>query len=448
MASPGLSSLVDFVEHRNGVVVALSDDKVIHRTLRSAIHRVVDTRKDCLVSTASRKTAMDTLKELAQAKRPSLLLVEHRFNGRSGTDVILTVSQQYPDTKIVLLTAEVQAGNIAYLFELGIAGVVVKPVSINNMLEKMSNAIKPPDDLRTLMSEGHQRLEDGDYDGSEAVAHRILEIKPGSPAGLMLLGDIHMAQDNREAAISSYLRAHTEAELYLEPLKRLVTAFKGLNDDKVLEYLTKLDWISPFNPTRKQEIGEAYMRRDDQERAEGYFDRCLELVQEELPSLYSSVASGIATAVEKQAPGMAARYLKESLDAKKDKLDESDIDTFNRLGIALRRQGKWREAVEEYDRALGIAPKDAGLHYNLALAWHDGNRRGEALSSIRKALELDPALPKYGDGVAVNIANVFLNAGSPERARPFFETALDLNPSNSSARRQLKLMDKTASKES
>lgn len=437
MSEASQSVLVDFFENLDGVVVALSDDKVVQRTLRAAVHKAVGTQRDCLVATASRKTALDTIASLTEKHYPVMAFVEQEINGISGTDYIFTLSKLHPGVKILLLTSEIASEKLAYLHELGVVGVVVKPASINNFVEKMANAIRPNDNLRELVGRGKELLIKGELDAAQEVAVDILAVKPGSPAGLMLLGDVMLARDDRAGAVEAYLKAHSEAELYIEPLKRLVEAFRGVDDEEVLQYLKKLDFISPLNPERKKEIGEVYFHKDDRERAEQYFDSCLEIVATEQPSLLSVFASRIADAVEKSSPEMTSKYLRRSLDAKGDKLELRDIATFNRLGMALRRQGRWQDAVQEYERAMKVAPEDPGLYYNQALAWHDGNRRAEALTAMRKALELEPTLHERSDSIALNVGNVFLHAGSPDRAKPYYEAALAMNPRNLSAQNRL-----------
>ncbi len=65
---------------------------------------------------------------------------------------------------------------------------------------------------------------------------------------------------------------------------------------------------------------------------------------------------------------------------------------FNKLGIELRRQEMYEEAIENYRRALDIDPHDAILYYNLARAHYHKGEREDAMAIVHKALGLDPAL--------------------------------------------------------
>ena len=58
--------------------------------------------------------------------------------------------------------------------------------------------------------------------------------------------------------------------------------------------------------------------------------------------------------------------------------------------IAFRKQGRFREAIDLYRKALSLDPEDDHLHYNLARVLMEDGREGEARVHVLKALELYP----------------------------------------------------------
>jgi tetratricopeptide (TPR) repeat protein len=332
---------------------------------------------------------------------------------------------------------ETKRENIAYFYEIGVNNVISKPASMNNIIEKMAFTIKPQGKLSEYMSLGKRFLAAGKHKEALEVSAKILEIKPDSPAGLMLRGDVFLDAGRREEAVASYMKAHESSRLYLEPLKRLAHAYEGVDDDKYLEYLKKLDRLSPLNTERKTDIGKVHMARKEMDRAEKYFDQAIETATREAMSMVGSVAEQISEAVSQISPQMSEKYLSKVLETKGRSLNKDDIVLFNKLGIALRGQGKWREAIDNYSRALSISPDDEGLYYNMGMAYFDGGDKRMAAKCFETALEKNPEFYKTSEVASLNLGTIFADLRQPEKAVPFLENVLALNPRNASARQKL-----------
>lgn len=63
---------------------------------------------------------------------------------------------------------------------------------------------------------------------------------------------------------------------------------------------------------------------------------------------------------------------------------------FNEIGIDLRKQKLYDEALDYYNKAISIDPDDEALHYNLARLHKDCNKYQEAMNVIKKALKIKP----------------------------------------------------------
>lgn len=60
-------------------------------------------------------------------------------------------------------------------------------------------------------------------------------------------------------------------------------------------------------------------------------------------------------------------------------------DAYNDWGIALARQGRWLEAIEQYENALKLAPGSVEARANLAQALERVGRAAEAAEHARAA---------------------------------------------------------------
>ncbi|WP_461209059.1 tetratricopeptide repeat protein [Desulfocurvus sp. DL9XJH121] len=66
--------------------------------------------------------------------------------------------------------------------------------------------------------------------------------------------------------------------------------------------------------------------------------------------------------------------------------------SFNRLGMGLRKQGLLGEALAYFQKALELHADDENLHFNLARVHFDRGDHVSALEHIRRCLDLNPDL--------------------------------------------------------
>ena len=129
---------------------------------------------------------------------------------------------------------------------------------------------------------------------------------------------------------------------------------------------------------------------------------------------------------------------KESLenpDAKKDKPPEqipielnppqSSIYHFN-LGVFYQGEGKLKEAKEEYEKVLSLAPSHVEAHNNLGVVYKDLGRLEMAIAEYRKAITLDPQYKKARS----NLATALYLKGDLESATSESRLAIVLDPND------------------
>lgn len=443
MAGKYDSIVYDYFEKTNGSIILISEDPLFKKMLSSTIFKVIGTKRDCLTAVETIHAGLKKVQLMHKAGLDFIVFIERMVGGAPSTDTILTLKRLLPELKIIVLVGETKRENIAFFYEIGVANVISKPASMNNIIEKLAFTVKPQGKLSEYMHIGKRCLAAGKLMEAMKIAQKVLKLKPESPAGLMLKGDVHLAQNEVDKALESYHLAHESSKIYLEPIKKLVDAYRGVNDDEMLKYMKKLDRLSPLNAQRKTEIGKVHAQRSEMDKAEAYFDQALETVTREAMGMISAVAENIAEAVAND-PGMSEKYLTKVLEAKGARLDKSDIALFNKLGIALRGQGKWREAIENYAAALRISPEDEGLHYNMGMAFYDGGDKHRAGQCFMKALRFNPDFYKASETVSMNLGELFADLREYEYALPCFENALRLNPENPTAVHKLAALKKAA----
>jgi len=436
------SIVYDYFEKKHGTAVLISEDPLFKKMLSSTIFKIIGTRRECFFGFENVQPGLKKIQELEKKSTECIVFIERMLGGRPSTDTIITLKRLLPDLRIIVLVGETKRENIAYFYEIGVNNVISKPASMNNIIEKMAFTIKPQGKLSEYMGLGKRFLAAGKHKEAIEVSDKILQIKPDSPAGLMLRGDVYLEIDDIKQAIGCYLRAHEASRLYLEPLKKLANAYKRVDEEEHLKYMKKLDRLSPLNTERKTEIGKVHFNRKEMEVAEKYFDQAIETATKEAMSMVGSVAERISEAVSQASPRMSEKYLSKVIEAKGTNLGLGDISLFNKLGIALRGQGKWREAIENYTNALRVSPDDEGLHYNMGMAYFDGGDKRMASKCFDNALAKNPEFYLQSEVVSMNLGSIFTELRQYEKALPFFENAMALNPQNTTAKQKLDVLKK------
>ncbi len=94
------------------------------------------------------------------------------------------------------------------------------------------------------------------------------------------------------------------------------------------------------------------------------------------------------------------------------------------LATVYVRSGKYKKAIEEYNKTIVLAPKYADVYQDAAAAYHNLKDIRTALGYYLKALELNPKLWKS----AQNIGGIYFQAGQLDTARTYTIQALAVKP--------------------
>lgn len=422
------ATVADFVQKEQGRFIAVSDDQAFTSALRNVLHKHMALPAGALAVVSDHTQILKALSSADAAQQKPLLLMERTLSGRDMTFMVKTLKTSLPKLLIIVLTLDVEKQRLIYLHEVGADNFIAKPVSVQTIVEKLAFTIKPQSQLGALIDSAKEYLEEDRPERAKFIALEILDMKPGSAAGLMVLGDAELARGDVEAARQAYQEASDNASLYLEPLRKLAALAETTgNMVECLGYLEQLDRLSPLNSERKVNMGEINLDLGYEEKAESLFEAALSQASKDAMDQIGALAERVAGICSTRNPEMAERFLRKALSVKK-QLTPADIRIFNQLGITLRQQGKWREAIEEYQLALKVSPSDAGLYFNLGMAFAEGNILHDARKHMEKALELNADLPRTSAAVAYNMGMVFVKSAARDKAKLCLSIALELKP--------------------
>lgn len=432
------------IEHlrNNGQIICISDDQVFIDLLRDLVTGTLKMPASCLQVTARGDMAGKLARQAVEGKKAPLVLIEQNLNGTDQVFAVRLLKNAFPELKLMMLAKEADKNRLVLLHESGVDDCIIKPLDSPALLEKLALGIRPPDQLERALDWAKNLLNQGEHLRALQICTQALEQQVNSSACLLLMGDIFKAMKEYDKAADAYTRASGSSSIYFEPLKKMADLYAETgNTAKQIQFLEKMDEISPMNLDRKIQIGELALKLNQRDKARKLFDQAMKLSNRQARENISSVAYRVADLYTASDPDMAASFLQRGLEARREFWGHEDLSTFNRLGLLLRRAGKWREAAEEYRKAITVAPNDESLHYNLAMAYLEGKDYEAARASTLKALGLNPDLPRRSSRVASNLATVFLNTNDKMHALPLLRTALELDPQNAQAREMMSRMD-------
>lgn len=240
-------------------------------------------------------------------------------------------------------------------------------------------------------------------------------------------------------AIEHYKKVLWIAKFYMEPIKKIILIYKNNNDwDNVLKWLDKLDRISPLNVDRKIDIWEANLYIWEEDKAEERFQKAISMTQKKSKDKISDLYKKIWNTVLTHSPQKSCKYFEWALETKWDDLTKKDLEIFNLLWIALRREWKYKEAIEKYKIALKISPNDENLFFNIAIAAFEDWEIDTSLEYLEKGLEKNPNIVNENSNLCFKLWEIFYNWWKFEDALEFFRIFLNQNQDNKIAIKYIK----------
>ncbi len=323
---------------------------------------------------------LETLALLQKCDKGCLLLLDLHMPRLSGLQVLrrMAKSRRLKDTPVIVITADNHESQVGLVFEEGASAYIIKPFTEETLREKIGNLINPSRLLKKF-AEVENLILHGEYEKAIKMTEQILRVKKGSPGAYVLRGEAYEGLQRDRLALASYEKAHSHAPIFLRVIRKLYEYhLKRGQLPEGLFFLKKADRLNPYHFERKMEIGKIHLQVDQPSEAEKAFDQALHLNPDAVLE--------IAELCLEKFPALAEKYFREALAIKK------DVHTINRLAIALRTQGKWQDAVREYETALRISPSHDGLFFNIGRAYSDGGLDHIAVSYFKRALEANPDL--------------------------------------------------------
>lgn len=313
-------------------------------------------------------------------KKNSLILLDWNMPNLSGikTLKIMREDANLSHIPVLMITSENNENKIIEAIENKAEGYLVKPFSPKTLEEKIINILNPPKYVN-LINKGENYLKQGEHQKALTIFQELLKTNPDSAGVRILMGRVYEELKDDDKACQFYTEATKINYLFLRAHKTLAKFhIKRGNKKAALKSLETAAEISPSNANRHLMIGKIILEIDnDPVKAEEAFQAAIK----QAPEAASEIAE---VYLAKGDPPQAEKFFRAALD------QDANVQTYNRLGIALRKQGKWNKSIEEYQNALKVEPKDEIIFFNMGMAYIEGHKKQDAVQCFKKALEIKP----------------------------------------------------------
>ncbi|GAU08728.1 tetratricopeptide repeat protein [Desulfoplanes formicivorans] len=428
-----------FVDQAGGFLL-VSGDTTFVRIFKGLI-KTLGMPKDCMYCETRATHYVRRMHTMLKRFHKLVLLVEASMGEVNNTMYFRQIKEALGEKVwIICLSSELNRDVLCLFHEMGADNIIIKPVSVNSIIKKIVYTIKP-NNLRELVDKAAEAIAKGDTDAAQSHIDRIFEVNPESSIANILLGDMARKAKRYDEAEARYKQAASKARMYLEPLERLADLYAEINDREArIAVLERLDRLSPLNHQRKILIGDICADLGDAVRARKHFDAAVAVVRRHARDQIVATLMNVGQKVMAIDPELGIGYMNEAMTLKSDDFSIQDMWMFNEIGRHLRKQGKWKQAINYYVKALKVDPDNAGLFYNLAMAYLQGKMYFKALEHATMALDKNPDLLNVDISVPFNLARIYFHVRQMAESDKYVRMVLDRDPTHQGALKLLALL--------
>lgn len=156
--------------------------------------------------------------------------------------------------------------------------------------------------------------------------------------------------------------------------------FKTCSQHKCPLQTKTVDEISKKMAENRIEMGEKHLENGEAEKAEDKFNRALKFDEKNVRATL-----GLGKAKLEQEKIEEAMEIFKKLSEENSIYDQDNKHTLNAFGIYLRKKGLHNLAIDSYEKAISLDPKDEALYFNLGRAY---GIKGSSIEDAKECIEI------------------------------------------------------------
>lgn len=290
---------------------------------------------------------------------------------------------------------------------------------------------------------------------AERIINSVLQISPGLPAALHLLGVIAHQAGKKPLAIELIQRAiagNNKVALFHTNIAEMYRQAGNL--EGAVAHGEQAIALDPNMASAHANLGIAYYDLKQFDKAEACQNRALAIN----PNSGTALNNMGSLHKENKRNKEAIEFYEKAIAT-----SATYVEPLNNLGAVLVTEQMFAKAVDVLTKALSLSPDFADAHCNMGFALNGLDYYDRALAHFKRSLELKPIYPEAYiglgkvyrgkqnletaekltlKGIEINgekpefydsLASIYVEMGDPEKAASYFDKALSMNPDLSSA---------------
>ncbi|HSE16402.1 MAG TPA: tetratricopeptide repeat protein [Pyrinomonadaceae bacterium] len=239
----------------------------------------------------------------------------------------------------------------------------------------------------------------------------VLRLSPNLPVALNLMGSLRAKQGRLLEAETLFLRAVRDDKTFTGARMNLVYLYQLKRaPDKAILQLKEVLAIEPENLDAKVMLGDAYLAKNDLQKAEENYLAALDGKLDNAGALFGLAQISRVKGETREASIYLNRVSTLTADTK-------SAEFLYKFGLEAMRVGMFDEAKSALERAVELQPKEASYLLAFGIAWLRKGDLFEAEKLFRRLLELQP---NNAQG-QLHLGYVLLNQKKYAEARPWLE---------------------------
>lgn len=321
-------------------------------------------------------------------QKVDLVLTDWNMPKMKGVELLRAMrdSDEFKSIPVIMITGERDPGIVAEAAEIEVDAYVLKPFTLKDLRLKIDEVMekkRTPNPIDIHLAVTKVYVEGRQYEEAMEELKKALKVNPKHPRVSYMIGHIYELQKDFENAEKFYNRAVEFGKHFLIAHEALARIYEAKGDlEAASKELKKAVHISPKNIDRQLGLSQILVKTGKKEEVQKLLKNVVELANEKRADVAVHVGQ---VYLEVGMAGEAQQMFSQALRA-----DPNAIHIYNKLGIALRRQKKFREAVENYLLALKMEPDNEGLLYNLGRAYWENGNKDKSIQVMKRALKFYP----------------------------------------------------------